>query len=85
MGGARARNKKASASGVQKCTKPPRGAASLDGGNILALFELARNAAEGRVQVGAEGIDHEDDRSGDAGCDQAIFDPVAPDSSLRNR
>jgi hypothetical protein len=39
-----------------------------------SLFELARNAAEGRVEIGAEGIDHENNRSSDACCDQAIFD-----------
>jgi hypothetical protein len=59
---------------VLKWSKPPRSAASFKGGSTLALFELARNAAEGRIEVGAEGIDYGNNRRGDTCCDQAIFD-----------
>ena len=70
----RAKQQNSPASGHPKQTKPPLSAASLKGRSTLALFELARNAAESRVQIGAEGIDHDDDSSGDTRCDQAIFD-----------
>jgi hypothetical protein len=37
------------------------------------LFERAGNAAERRVEVGADRIDGDDDGNRDAGCDQTVF------------
>src|SRR5690349_21737812 len=37
------------------------------------LFELARNAAERPVQLGAEAVHDGDDRNGDAGGNQAVL------------
>src|SRR5262249_44775451 len=38
------------------------------------LLELARNAAERTIQLGAEAVDHSDDRNGDTSGDQAVLD-----------
>jgi hypothetical protein len=61
-------------SAIERRAKPPKAAASLKGGNTLALFELGRNAGEGRVHICPNGVDNGDDHSSDARCDQAIFD-----------
>src|SRR5271170_5831940 len=56
-------------------TRPPSEAASKS--RCVAgpfLFELAGNAAECGVEVGAESADRGDDGNGYAGCDQAVFD-----------
>src|SRR5581483_472879 len=38
------------------------------------LLERGLHAREGRVQLGAEALDHGDDRNRNAGSDKAIFD-----------
>src|SRR5579863_7411607 len=40
----------------------------------LSLFECRRQRRKRGLELGAEPGDHRDDRQGDPGCDQAVFD-----------
>ena len=42
------------------------------------LLELGRDAGELGIQLGAEAIDHGDDRNGNPGSDQAVLDGSCP-------
>jgi hypothetical protein len=42
------------------------------------LVELGRDARERVVELGAQAIDHGDDRDGNAGSDQAVFNGSCP-------
>src|SRR5579859_955255 len=65
-----------SASGQKK--RPPNRAASTAPVDRRLLFQCARNAAEGRLQLRTEALNDRDNGDGDAGRDQAIFDSRGP-------
>src|SRR5262245_44565072 len=55
-------------------TKAPARAGAFVGGLDGSLLQRGRNRREGGVQASAHRLNHSDDRHGDAGGDETVFD-----------